>query len=362
MVDRRRVVGGSVGLMAAAGGTAASAAPGPASKDEAPLSPGVEIVDPHHHMTYAPAKDGRPASAFLLPDIVAAIAQSGHKVTATVAVQNYAMYRQDGPPELRSLGEVDFLNGIAAMSASGAFGPVRVAAGIVSHASLRLGEAIEPVLEAHQRVAGSRLKGIRDSNAWDAYPVMGFPVDIARKTLLEAPEARAALKVLGRKGLTYDVWCFHHQIMDVVAAARATPDLTVVLNHLASPLAVGPYQDRQAEVLGQWKSGIAAAAKTPNIVVKIGGLGMQFVSPSVFGRTPSADSAELAALWKPLVETTIEAFGADRCMFESNAPPDLGTASYGVLWNTFKRLAAQASASEQASLFSGVARRVYRLT
>src|SRR6478672_4796956 len=111
MVDRRSVVAGSVGLVAAAGG--AIAAEGPAPYTEAPLLHDLEIVDAHHHLNYAPAKADRPASAFLLPELADAIAASGHRVTATVAVQNYQMYRQDGPPELKSLGETEFLNGVA---------------------------------------------------------------------------------------------------------------------------------------------------------------------------------------------------------------------------------------------------------
>jgi L-fuconolactonase len=77
-----------------------------------------------------------------------------------------------------------------------------------------------------------------------------------------------------------------------------------------------------------------------------------------FGRS----SAELAQLWRPYVETCIEAFGADRCMFESNFPVDGGSCTYGTLWNAFKHITAGASADEKAQLYAGTARRVYSLS
>jgi predicted TIM-barrel fold metal-dependent hydrolase len=81
-----------------------------------------------------------------------------------------------------------------------------------------------------------------------------------------------------------------------------------------------------------------------------------------FYQRPSPPSSQtLADAFKPWVETCIELFGADRCMFESNFPVDKITSGYGVLWNAFKRLAAKASAAEKAALFSGTASRVYKL-
>jgi L-fuconolactonase len=72
-------------------------------------------------------------------------------------------------------------------------------------------------------------------------------------------------------------------------------------------------------------------------------------------------SDDLAAAYKPYIETCIAAFGVERSMFQSNFPPDGVSSSYSILWNAFKRLAAGYSASEKAMLFSGTAKRVYRL-
>ena len=356
-MDRRNFIGSSFGLIS--GGMLGS--PVRAGEDEPAQMSGIEIVDAHHHMVYTPAKGDKPAFQYLLPDLVKDISESGLHVTQTVAVQNYSMYRLDGPSELKPVGETEFLNGIAAMSASGVYGPCRVAAGIVAYGSLRLGDLLNTVMDEHVRVAGTRLKGIRDSSAWDEYPVMGIPLDPARRTLFDDDSSLVGLRVLAKRGLSFDTWCFYHQIGNVSAIARRVPELTFILNHVGSPLAVGPYAGKQKEVFRDWKAAIVQAAKVPNLVVKLGGLGMRFVSSTLTDRPNPATSTELATAWTPYFETCIEAFGARRCMFESNYPADAGVGTYATLWNAFKRFASQASADEKLALFGGTAKRVYRL-
>ena len=72
-------------------------------------------------------------------------------------------------------------------------------------------------------------------------------------------------------------------------------------------------------------------------------------------------SEELAAGWRPYIETCIAAFGTERAMFESNFPVDKGSCGYAALWNAFKRIAAGCSAAEKAALFVGTATKFYRL-
>ena len=128
------------------------------------LEPDLPIVDPHHHLW------DRPGWRYLLDDLLADL-NSGHNIVATVFLEGRAMYRADGPEALRPVGETEFVNGVAAMSASGIYGPTRVCAGIVGHADLRLGAAVQEVLEAHIRAGGGRFRGIRHSAAWDADPL-----------------------------------------------------------------------------------------------------------------------------------------------------------------------------------------------
>ena len=166
---------------------------------------------------------------------------------------------------------------------------------------------------------------------------------------------------LGKRGLTFDGWLYHTQLDEFLALARAVPEVTMVLDHVGGPIGVGPYAGKRDEVFAQWKSSMAEIARCPNVVVKLGGLGMRMFGFDVqSGRHPPSSEA-LAHAWRPYIETCIELFGPDRGMFESNFPVDKGTCSYGVLWNAFKRIAEHHSADEKTALFSGTAARVYRV-
>jgi predicted TIM-barrel fold metal-dependent hydrolase len=297
----------------------------------------------------------------LLPEFLADVAAGGHNITDTVFVETKSMYRAGGPLEMRALGETEFANGMAAMSASGQFGPCRVASGIIAFVDLRLGDAAQPLLEAHLGAAKTRLKGVRNSAAWDEYAVMGIKADPAREQWLAEPGMRRGVALLAAHGLVFETWIFHPQIPQLAALAAAVPDTTIILGHVGTPIGVGPYASQPQQTFDNWKANIRDLARRPNVVIKLGGLGMAFVSPALAARKPEASSAEIAQAWRPCIETCIEAFGVDRCMFESNFPPDAASCSYRTLWNAFKRIAAGYSASERTALFSGTARRVLRL-
>ena len=317
------------------------------------LEPGLRIVDPHHHHW------DRVGDPYLLPELLADIG-SGHNVVATVFVECRAMYRADGPDELKSLGETEFVNGIAAMSASGAYGPARACAGIVGNVDLRLGSRAAPILEAHMAVAGARFRGIRRGSAWHAAGIKATSASPPPGLLLDR-DFRAGFACLAPLGLSFDAWLLHTQLGDIIDLARVFPDTTIVLDHVGGPVGIGPYLGKRDEVFADWRRGITALARCPNVQVKIGGLGMHTFGTDFHARERPPSSQELAQAWKPYVETCIEAFGAARAMFESNFPVDKGTCSYQVLWNAFKRLTANASADDKAALYSGTAQRVYRL-
>src|SRR5580704_14651579 len=132
------------------------------------LEPELPIVDPHHHLW------DRPGWRYLLDDLLADI-DTGHNIVATVFIQCRSMHRSGGPEELRPVGETEFVNGVAAMSAAGGYGPTRICAGIVGHVDLRLGARAEAVLEAHVQAGGGRFRGIRHITAWDADPTVLNP-------------------------------------------------------------------------------------------------------------------------------------------------------------------------------------------
>jgi predicted TIM-barrel fold metal-dependent hydrolase len=288
---------------------------------------------------------------------------TGHRIESTVFIECTACYRADGPSELRPLGETEFVNGIAAMSASGAYGGTRVAAGIVGLVDLTLGQRAEEVLAAHMAAAGSRFKGIRHAAAWEdkAPEIHNSHTNPPPHLYRDHAKFREGFAVLGRMGLSFDAWLYHPQLADLTALARAFPQQPIVLNHVGGPLGLGWYADKRQEVLDAWRRDIRELATCANVSVKLGGLGMRINGFRFHHRQRPPSSQELAEAWRPYVETAIEAFGPARAMFESNFPVDKISGSYAIYWNAFKRLAAGASKTEKAALFRDTAKRFYRL-
>ncbi len=325
---------------------------------EQPLEPELPICDPHHHLWDRYTAFVMPR--YLLDEILEDVG-AGHNVVSTVFLECGAMYKADGPEALRPVGETEFVNGIAAMSASGLYGKTRIAAGIVGHADLRLGAAAGAVLDAHIAAGGGRFRGIRQSAALDADPAVAKYSTNPPAHLYLRDDFQRGFAQLAPRRLTFDVWCFHRQIPDVTALARAFPETTIVLDHFGGPLGVGSYAGKAKEVYAEWRTSITELATCPNVVAKLGGINMVLNGFGWHERPRPPSSQELCDATRHYYEFTIEQFGADRCMFESNFPVDMVSCSYTVLWNSFKRLAANASAAEKANLFHDTAARVYRL-
>ena len=318
------------------------------------IDPKRAIVDPHHHLW------DRGGQRYLIEDIAADIA-SGHNVIATVYVEARSMYRAGGPEALRPVGEVEFANGAAAMSASGGYGPAAICAGIVGHANLLLGEAARPVLEAEIAAGNGRFRGIRHSSAWDADPNVANMYATRPKGLLLDTTFRKGFACLAPLALSFDAWLFHPQIGELADLARAFPDTRIVLDHCGGPVGLGVYANRRDEIFKGWKASIQDVAKCPNVSVKLGGLAMRLLGYDFHERAKPPSSEQAAAAWRPYIETCIEAFGPNRAMFESNFPPDKGQCSYQVIFNAFKRIAAPYSEAEKTALFSRTATDFYRL-
>jgi predicted TIM-barrel fold metal-dependent hydrolase len=325
-----------------------------ARRHEPILDPALPIVDPHHHLW------DRPGWRYMLAELLDDI-NSGHNIVATVFVQCFAMYRRDGRKEFRPVGETEFVNGVAAMSASGGYGPATLCAGIVGHADLRLGARVRDVLEAHLRAGGGRFRGIRHISAWDADPIFLNPSHMPPPGLLADAAFREGFACLAALDLSFDAWLYHPQIDELTALARAFPETRIVLDHVGGPLGIGVYAGRRDEIFTGWAAAIRRLAACRNVSVKLGGLGMR-INGYDFHLQPEPPSSDaLAAAWRPYIETCIEAFGPARSMFESNFPVDKGSYGYAVFWNACKKLAGGASSAEKADLFSGAATRFYRL-
>jgi len=328
-------------------------------KEEPALEPELPICDPHHHL-WDKVK-GRVSARYLLDEMLEDIETCGHNIVSTVFIECGAMYRPASEGPRRFLGEVEFVNGIAAMSASGLYGKPRIAATIIGTADLKQGDAVGDVLDAEIAAGGGRFHGIRRTAAWDASPTFPPHRSEPGEKVLFRDDFRAGFKHLARRKLSFEAWCYHHQIPDVTALARTFPDTTIILNHFGGPLGVGPYAGKSEEIYAAWRPAITELATCPNVVAKLGGINMEINGFAWHERPKPPTSQELCDATRRWYEFTIEKFGVDRCMFESNFPVDKVTCSYGVLWNSFKRLVAKYSASEKAKLFHDNAARIYRV-
>jgi len=326
--------------------------------EEQALEPDLPICDPHHHLW--DRREGRVEPRYLMDEIQRDL-QTGHTIVSTVFVDCAAMYRAEGPASLQPVGEVEFVNGVAAMAASGLYGGTRIAAGIIGYADLQLGGAVKEVLEALIAAAPDRFRGIRRTGAWDPDPSIDRGRGVTGPGLYLDPTFRKGFAELGPLGLIFEGVCRHPQLPDFIDLARAFPDTTLVLNHLGGVAGVGAYAGRREAVFTAWRDSITALADCPNVVVKLGGINMEYSGFGWHTKDKPPTSEALAAATRRYYETVIERFGCERCMFESNFPVDKVSCSYAVLWNAFKRMTTSYSPHERALLFHDTATRVYRL-
>lgn len=318
---------------------------------EAILEPHLPICDAHHHLWLDRGHTGYP---YVLDDLRADTG-SGHDVRQTVFVECHAEYRRDGPAELRPVGEVEFVAGVAEASATT---PGPEITGIVGHADLTRGTAAGEVLDALEEAGRGRFRGVRHSTAWDA---AAFGNNAARAGIMGERDFRDGVRTLGERGHSLDAMIYHTQILELAELARACPDVTIVANHLCVPVAGGPYRGRADEVRALWRQSLPELAACPNVVLKIGALIRPLSGERWDKREVKASSEEIATAWGGEIRFAIDTFGPSRCLFESNFPVDKACFGYVEVWNAFKRLAAGFSEAEKVDLFHDTAARAYRL-
>ncbi len=317
------------------------------------IDPELPIVDCHHHLWW------HHGQRYLLDEFVADVG-SGHHIVATVYAECGAMLRRHGPAALRCVGEAEFVAGMAAMSESGLFGATRICAGFIGGADLALGDALDEVLDALAVASGGRLRGIRGVTPWDADASVNTGTrPMAPQGLMFDARFRAGVARLAARGLVYDAFLYHPQLPELCSLADAVPEATIVVNHCGGLLGINAYAAR--ETFARWQALVAEAAQRPNMLMKLGGLSGKRCGFGFDRRAAPATADELAALWKPYVETCLEHFGPARCLYESNFPPDGVAGSYRTVWNALKLTAAACSPAEKQQLFSANAARVYRI-
>ncbi len=317
---------------------------------EEALQPELPICDPHHHLWEYP--DSRYLAEEFLSDI-----GGGHRVVSTVFVECLQKYRTGGPEHLRPVGETEFVERLAGSLPAGS---PRVAAGIVGFADLALGSAVREVLEAHLG-ASPRFRGVRHASAWHPSERIHDAHTRPPEGLLQQRTFREGFACLGDYGLSFDAWLYHSQLDELADLARAFPDTTIVLDHMAGPAGIGPYADRREEVFEEWRASLARLAECGNVFLKVGGRAMTLAGFGWHKREAPPGSPEIAAAIGPYCRAGIDLFGPGRSMFESNFPMDRASCTYTALWNAFKLLSQGYSETERAELFHGTAQRVYRL-
>jgi predicted TIM-barrel fold metal-dependent hydrolase len=325
-------------------------------RNETILDPGLPIIDAHHHLF------DLPNNRYMLDDFLAD-AQGGHNVVATVFCETQSFSLKEGPEWLRPLNEVEVANGIAALTQTGIYGKTRVCAGIVGHANLTFGARIGELLDRCMAVAPTRFRGVRHVTVDypDDRPFRFIMTYRPPPGLLNHPLFPEGLAELSQRGLTFDAAIYDPSLPTLTALVDRFSDLQFVLDHQGVVVGLDMAPPEKAEVFGRWRTNLRTLAERPNVACKIGGLGMPVWGFGFEERPEPIGYEELATAWRPYVESAIEAFGADRCMMESNFPPDGRSCGYIPLWNALKHIVRGASAEEKTALFSGTATRIYRL-
>ena len=317
------------------------------------LDPDLPICDPHHHLW------DKPGDRYMIDEISRDVG-SGHNIVQTVFVEVDAMYRSSGPEEMRPIGESEWVRGIGAQSDSGLYGRTKVATGIVGYANLNLGARVEPVLEAMESVSSGRFRSVRHTCSWDEYKPLrshrsGWP------GMMAETKFREGLSKLIDRGHSFDALVYHPQLSELTELVDAFPNGVFVLNHIGRPLGVGPYQGHRDKVYEVWKKDMAKLAERSNVLVKVGGLGNRVSGFGWDTQPEPPNSQELVEKTSPYYLYTIEVFGPERCMFESNFPIDKNSYSYKTIWNSFKRMTQGFSSTEKTWLFHDTAATAYRL-
>jgi L-fuconolactonase len=323
---------------------------------EAAREPGLPIVDPHHHLFNTETQPLYYRREDMEQDLA-----GGHRVLGTVYVAAYgAGWRSGGPEPMRSVGEVERIVQLSAQPLRTPQGPCRLAAGIVSDVHLSLGDAAAEVLDAHVAAADGRLRGVRYYTTYHDGQLSKFIPNAPRHLMADAA-FRGGFALLERHRLSFDALVYHTQLRELAALADAFPRTTIVLNHVGMPVGVLDFASQRSEVRRQWEQDMRALAQRPNVVVKVGGMGMPIFGFGFEHGERPATTAALVQAWQPLVQVCLEAFGPARCMLESNYPVDKQSCGYTQLWNAFKLATAGLSSTERRALMYGTACATYRL-
>tara|TARA_B100000575_G_scaffold63414_1_gene48476 strand:- start:395 stop:1435 length:1041 start_codon:yes stop_codon:yes gene_type:complete len=327
------------------------------------IDPEQRIIDPHHHLW--PKTNEGSANVkrlrlynYMLEDFWQDTS-SGHNVTDSVYIECSEFFWNSEKEHLNPVGETEHIKGLAQLSQKNS--TKTSISGIIGHANLLLGKDVNEVLERHIDIGGNLFKGIRHAGSWDPSDKINNSHHNPPRDMYLMKEFGEGVKALRNKSLVFEAWQYHHQLTQVVHLARNNPDLVIVLDHFSGPLGVGSYATKKEEVYDNWKKDLKELSRCDNVIAKLGGLAMP-VNGLGFETNPNPPTSnEFMSIQRQFYLTTIDFFGTERCMFESNFPVDKYSVSYHVLWNAFKNLVKDFSQTEKDHLFFKTASNVYNI-
>ena len=289
---------------------------------------------------------------------------SGHNILATVYIMSSAntkIYDKDSPKEFESIPEIVFAAEQAIKAKKDISSNCKINETIVGALDLRYGKKLIPVIEKALLITRGKLKGIRMLLASHSHPSISSGAVKIPLGIMKDPNFLVGAKILEKYNLSLDFWIHHTQLDELEYIAKSIPKLSIILNHIGGPIHLGPYEGKKALTHREWRHSMMRLSSFPNVSVKLGGLGMAVNGSTFYKNTLPPSSNQLCDKWKPWIFETLDLFGLDRCMFESNFPVDKGSYSYGNLWNAFKKICASMSNNEKNKLFYKNAANLYKI-
>ena len=321
------------------------------------IDPELPIIDPHHHLWNG---DNQLAGSFpYLIEHLSEDTNSGHNIVGTIFMECAQGYYQEGEDKYKPIGETEYVMKIIkdAKKTSNSANII----GIISFADLMLGSKVKDILNQHILIGEGLFKGIRHAAGWDQSNEIHNSHSNPIKNIYYDPSFRKGAEELIKLNLTFDAWHYHNQISDLSIFAKDYPELTIIHDHFGGPLGVGPYQGKKQEIFKKWKDDISQLSENKNVHSKLGGLAMPVNGWNFHKQDKPATSDQIIEMHYDYYLHTIECFGVDRCMFESNFPVDRRSISYHVLWNAFKKMVSNYSNEDKNKLFFQNAKDIYGL-
>ena len=319
------------------------------------INPELPIIDPHHHLWNG---DNQLAGSF--PYLIENLNEdtfSGHNIVGTIFMECAQGYYLDGEEKYKPVGETEFV--INLIKDSEKLSKSTNIMGIIGFADLMLGHEVKDVLNTHLSKGEGLFRGIRHAAGWDKnneiHNSHSNPIEniYHNKSFMKGAEELINLK------LTFDAWHYHHQINDLSIFAKKYPELTIIHDHFGGPLGVGPYEGKKEEIFKKWKDDISLLSESKNVFAKLGGLAMPVNGWNFHKQNKPASSDQIVDMHHEYYLHTINCFGVERCMFESNFPVDRRSVSYHVIWNAFKKMVLGYSDEDKNKLFFKNAKDVY---